>query len=64
MYNGGYDFGQMFGINPTADGSSDLATIQGQSGTFTTGMSFSYSGENNWIDHISPMGSGFHEFFI
>ncbi|OQX50746.1 MAG: hypothetical protein B5M53_11830 [Candidatus Cloacimonas sp. 4484_209] len=22
-------------------------------------MSFSYSGENNWIDHISPMGSGF-----
>ncbi len=55
----GYDFGPLFGINATADGSSDLATILGQSGTFTTGMSFNYSGENDWIDHISPTGSGF-----
>jgi len=59
QYNSGYDFGPLFGINPTSDGSSDLATVQGQSSTFTTGMSFSYSGENNWIDHISPTGTGF-----
>jgi len=59
QYNSGYDFGPLFGINPTSDGSSDLATVQGQSGTFTTGMNFSYSGENNWIDHISATGSGF-----
>jgi hypothetical protein len=58
IYQGGHDFGPLFGINPTDDGSSDLATIQGQGGTFTTGMSFSYSGENSWIDHISPTGSG------
>jgi len=59
QYNSGYDFGPLFGINPTSDGSSDLATVQGQSSTFTTGMNFSYSGENNWIDHISPTGTGF-----
>jgi hypothetical protein len=57
--HGGYDFCPLFGINATDDGSDDLATVQGQSGTFTTGMSFTYSGENNWIDHISPTGRGF-----
>jgi hypothetical protein len=55
MY-GGYDFGPLFGINATEDGWDDLATIQGESGTFTQDMSFSYAGENNWIDHISPTG--------
>jgi hypothetical protein len=54
----GYDFGPLFGINATADGTSDLSVVQGQSGTFTTGMGFSYLGENSWIDHISPTGSG------
>jgi len=62
QYENGYDFGPLFGINATSDGSSDLATIQGQSSTFTTGMNFSYSGENNWIDHISATGSGFLVF--
>jgi len=46
----------MFNINGTSDGSSDLGTINGMAGTFTEGMSFSYSGENNWIDHIDPIG--------
>ncbi|MBI9039536.1 MAG: T9SS type A sorting domain-containing protein [Bacteroidales bacterium] len=42
----------MFNINGQADGSGDLGTINGQSGTFTEDMSFSYSGDNNWIDHL------------
>jgi uncharacterized repeat protein (TIGR01451 family) len=52
----------MFNINATSDGSGDLGTIQGQAGTFTEGMSFGYSGENNWIDHIEPIGSAFAIF--
>ncbi|MBN1326423.1 MAG: T9SS type A sorting domain-containing protein [Candidatus Cloacimonetes bacterium] len=46
-----------FHINGDSDGSSDLGTILGQGGTFTEGMSFGYSGDNNWVDHISPVGS-------
>ncbi|MFU8844502.1 MAG: M14 family zinc carboxypeptidase [Bacteroidales bacterium] len=45
----------MFNINPVSDGSGDLGTITGQAGTFTEGMSFSYSGDNDWIDHIEPI---------
>jgi len=45
----------MFSLNPQADGSSDLGTINGQGGTFTDGMSFNYSGENSWIDHIDAI---------
>jgi len=47
----------MFNINGEADGSSDLGTILGLNGSFTEGMSFNYSGQNSWIDHISPTGS-------
>jgi len=56
---GGYDFGPLFGINATSDGSSDCGPVAGQNSTFTTGMNFNYSGENAWIDHISPTGTGF-----
>ncbi len=45
----------MFKINATGDGSSDLSTINGQTGTFTEGMSFVYNGENAWIDRIEPI---------
>jgi PKD repeat protein len=45
----------MFNINGESDGSSDLGTIVGYAGTFTENMSFQYSGENNWIDHISAI---------
>lgn len=44
---------EMFNINGTSDGSGDLGTVQGLTGTFTDGMSFSYNGENGWIDHIT-----------
>jgi hypothetical protein len=59
----GYDFGPLFGINATADGSSDCGPVAGQNSTFTTGMNFNYSGENAWIDHISPTGTGFLIFY-
>jgi len=51
---GGYDFGPLFGIDATMDGTGDLQIVQGISGTFTEGMQFYYTGENNWIDHIQP----------
>ncbi len=38
--------------NNCADGSGDLATVEGISGTFTEGMSWSYGGDNNYIDHL------------
>ncbi len=52
----------MFGINATGDGSDDLGTLQGQTGTFTEGMSFSYTGDNNWIDHIEATGDAYNIF--
>jgi len=48
----------MFGINGTADGSSDLGTVLGVAGTLTGGMSFTYSGDNSWIDHIEAVNGG------
>jgi hypothetical protein len=55
----GYSFGPMFGILPRADGSADLSTVAGLPGTFTEGMSFSYTGQNSYIDHLSTTGTGF-----
>ncbi len=64
LYEDGHDFGPLFGILPLDDGSSDLAPIQGQQGTFTRGMYFSsYSGENAWIDHIEAQGAGAFNIF-
>jgi hypothetical protein len=45
----------MFNIQPVADGSGDMGTVLGQTGTFTEGMSFNYVGENNWMDRINPI---------
>lgn len=45
----------MFNINAVGDGSGDLGTILGQTGTFTEGMTFSYTGENNWIDRLTSV---------
>jgi PKD repeat protein len=52
----------MFNITGVADGASDLGTINGMAGTFTEGMSFTYSGENGYIDHLSPVGNAFSIF--
>jgi hypothetical protein len=45
---------EMFGINGTSDGSGDLGVIEGNSNSFTAGLSFAYVGDNNWIDHLEP----------
>ena len=52
-FPGGYDFGPHFGINPVSDGSANLSQVTGYD--FLDGMSWNYSGENNYIDHIDPL---------
>ena len=49
----------MFNINPVSDGTGDMSVVNGQTGTFTEGMSFPYVGENNWMDHIEAVAPGF-----
>jgi PKD repeat protein len=49
----------MFNINGEEDGTSDMSTVAGQAGTFTEGMSFSYGGDNSYMDHIVPLSSAF-----
>ena len=44
----------MFNINGTSDGSGDLNTVTGEN--FLDGLSWTYSGENNYIDHLAPTG--------
>jgi len=50
IYNG------HFGVDGLNDGSGDLATVVGQAGTLAEGMSFSYSGENRYMDKIDALG--------
>ena len=45
----------MFKINGTGDGSSDMGNVLGKAGTFTAGMTFTYNGDNSWMDHIEPI---------
>jgi hypothetical protein len=52
----------MFGLLAEADGTADLATINGVDNTFTESMSFDYQGGNNFIDRILPSG-GFSIMF-
>ena len=52
----------MFNINPTADGSGNMTTVVGQTGTFTEGMSFNYTGDNSWMDHIEAIEPAFKIF--
>ncbi|HPE34225.1 MAG TPA: C25 family cysteine peptidase [Bacteroidales bacterium] len=49
----------MFGITGVSDGSGDLGTINGIPGTFAEGLSYTYTGDNGWIDHLTASGSGF-----
>jgi len=45
----------LFNVNGVADGSSDLANVEGAD--FLSGNSWAYTGENNWIDQLEPMGN-------
>ncbi len=53
----------LFMIEGLADGSADLGSVNGQNATFTQGMTFSYTGENSWIDRLGP-ASGSTAFAI
>ena len=48
-----------FKVSPEGDGDSDLSTVAGVAGTFTAGMSFSYAGENSWIDRLGATAPAF-----
>lgn len=52
----------MFNIRGAADGSDNLSAILGQPGTFTGGMIYMYTGDNEFIDHIEPQGNGYALF--
>ncbi len=41
-----------FRIDGQSDGSADMVTVTGQTGTFTSGMSFSYGGANSYMDRL------------
>jgi PKD repeat protein len=49
----------MFNISGLADGSGDLGTINGYTGTFTEGMSFNYTGDNAYIDHLGAISPAY-----
>ncbi|MBE0432542.1 T9SS type A sorting domain-containing protein [candidate division WOR-3 bacterium] len=59
---GGYNFCPLFGIQAVADGTNDMGPVVGENGTFTEGMNFNYAGENSFMDHINPTGTGFLVF--
>ena len=52
----------MFHIMGVEDGSGDLGNVLGLPGTFTEGMSFIYSGDNQYIDRILNQGSSWPVF--
>jgi|GEM_PF-1598668 len=57
-YMGAFDFGPYFGIQALGDGSGDLYTVNGVANGLMPGLgglSSPYSGENNYIDELSPI---------
>ena len=54
-YDSQTSFHNMFNIDGVSDGTSDMGTVLGQPGTPTEGMTFSYSGENNYMDHLNAV---------
>lgn len=45
----------MFKIAGESDGSGDITYLNGVEGTFTEGMTFTFYGDNSYIDHILPL---------
>ncbi len=52
----------MFNLVEGGDGTSDMGTVLGMSGTFTEGMSFNYNGDNSYMDHIDADPPAFKIF--
>ena len=51
-----------FKTNGVMDGNSDLSTETGQPGQFAEGLSFAYTGDKEFIDHVSPLSPAFSLF--
>jgi agmatine deiminase len=51
-----------FGIDQVDDGGTMSGTIDGITGTFAEGMSFSYDGENSYMDRIAPISPAYALF--
>ncbi|MDD2527828.1 MAG: C25 family cysteine peptidase [Lentimicrobiaceae bacterium] len=47
----------MFNIEGLDDGSNDLQVLSGIDSTMTSGLSFSYNGDNRYIDRLAPIGN-------
>ncbi len=64
FYNEETSVHRLFDIVATDDGSGtpELSVIKGIDGTFTNGMSYNYSGDNKWIDHIEAGTTSFEIF--
>ena len=56
FFDPAYSLHSLFGVIAVADGTGDLGTVlgSGQTSCDLSSMSFSYSGENAWIDHLLP----------
>lgn len=58
-FNDGTPAHDMFKIEGDGDGSNDLSVLNGMAGTFTEGMSFTFYGDNNYVDRILPLDTAF-----
>jgi hypothetical protein len=52
----------MFKINGLSDGANDLGLIMGQDASFAEGLSYQYTGDNSYIDHIEAVDNAFELF--
>jgi hypothetical protein len=52
----------MFNIQGVNDGSANMTILNGATGTFAEGMSFSYSGENAYMDQLEPIAPAYAVF--
>lgn len=55
VYNDVTPVHPMFMIQGEADGSGDLSTLNGMAQSMVDGMSFSFAGDNSYIDRILPL---------
>jgi len=57
---GGHDFGPIFGIDGLNYYYNQMGPMTGQTGTFTVGMSFSYTQEGSeYNDYVNAIGTGY-----
>jgi hypothetical protein len=53
----GNSFKNEFGVKSDGTGDADTGTIIGEAGTFTEGMTFQYTGDNQSMDHLMTRGN-------